>query len=192
MKSTGVLVVAVFLAGLMACTTPPTHGTYGDTRVLTAEEIAVKECYPLITELTPYKPAGVPSAEYVLSYAKKYGPFPRQSSKEESMTGGRVRYSKVPVNGVTFGEYILDPYVLMSQGQFVEYVKRHAAEYHAEKVQYARSAGEVTYAMTATVVRAKSRFVSQYRNPTGFQDDFFVQIVRDGKPCGVWEAVPKE
>ena len=32
-----------FLAGLMACTTPP---KYGDPYILTAAEIAAKECLP--------------------------------------------------------------------------------------------------------------------------------------------------
>ena len=189
-KKAVLLVLTIgFLAGLMACTTPP---KYGDPYILTAAEIAAKECYPLIAELTPYKAAGDPGAAYILSYEKKHGNlFPRPNSEEERMTGGRVRYSKVPVNGVYFGEYILDPFTPMSETQFVEYVQGNAAEYHAEKVQYARSGGEAAYAMTATVVRVKSKFTSRYRSPNSVEDDFFVQIVRDGKPCGVWAAVLK-
>ena len=68
---------------------------------------------------------------------------------------------------------------------------RKRAEYHAEKGAVCTFRGEAAYAMTATVVRVKSKFTSRYRSPNSVEDDFFVQIVRDGKPCGVWAAVLK-
>ncbi|MDO8579306.1 MAG: hypothetical protein Q7R72_00335 [bacterium] len=167
------IVIITFFAGLTACTT-----TKDSPRVITAGEIAFGEGYSLLLKLTPYQ-------------YKDTKPFLKKSNLNltlESMARDMARPLSEEEMMAVGGDH---PPIPMSTAQFSEHMHRYAATFQAEKVWYSRSGGESIYAVIATVVQAKfglARRGIAFRN----EDRFFVQIIRDGKPCGVWTVEAKE
>lgn len=165
-KKVIVLVLAVFLAAGCASTYNSDRPESVRFPRAMAGELAIKECSPLLVKLTPYQHKGT----------KTFGNIGRPLSEEEKMNVGRAR----------------SPHIPMVDFQFKEHVQRHATMFQAESVKYTKIGGgyDPLYAVIATVKNAKFGLA----RPDGvvwMEDNFFIQIFRNGMACGVWEAEPR-